>query len=72
MSGSIGDHTGADFLGEIKGIMDEYQDYNIKVWCFDTKVYNEQDFSPAGGDELNRIRNYGRRRHRVYVQLGHI
>ena len=52
MSGSIGDQQGADFLGEIKGIMDEYQDYNIKVWCFDTKVYNEQDFSPAGGDDL--------------------
>jgi predicted metal-dependent peptidase len=45
MSGSIGDIQAADFLGEIKGIMDEYQDYNIKLWCFDTKVYNEQDFS---------------------------
>ena len=52
MSGSISDQTGADFLGEINGIMDEYQDYTIKVWCFDTKVYNEQDFSPSGGDEL--------------------
>ena len=52
MSGSISDQTGADFLGEINGIMDEYQDYAIKVWCFDTKVYNEQDFSPSGGDEL--------------------
>ena len=27
--------------------MDEYQEYNIKIWCFDTKVYNEQDFSAA-------------------------
>ena len=53
MSGSIGAEQGADFLGEIKGIMDEYQDYRVKVWCFDTKVYNEQDFTADGGDDLS-------------------
>jgi len=53
MSGSIGNEQGADFLGEIKGIMDEYKDYNIKVWCFDTAVYNEQDFSADGGEDLS-------------------
>ena len=53
MSGSIGTEQGADFLGEIKGIMDEYQDYRVKVWCFDTKVYNEQDFTADGGDDLS-------------------
>jgi len=52
MSGSIGNDQAADFLGEIKGIMDEYQDYKIKLWCFDTKVYNEQDFSADGGESL--------------------
>ena len=52
MSGSIGNDQAADFLGEIKGIMDEYKDYKIKVWCFDTKVYNEQDFSADGGESL--------------------
>ena len=52
MSGSIGNDQAADFLGEIKGIMDEYKDYKIKVWCFDTKVYNEQDFSADGGEML--------------------
>jgi predicted metal-dependent peptidase len=52
MSGSIGDEQARDFLSEIKGIMDEYQDYNIKLWCFDTKVYNEQDFSADGGEDL--------------------
>jgi len=52
MSGSIGDAQAKDFLGEIKGIMDEYKDYNIKLWCFDTTVYNEQDFSADGGDDL--------------------
>lgn len=52
MSGSIGESQARDFLSEIKGIMDEYQDYHIKVWCFDTAVYNEEDFSADGGEEL--------------------
>jgi predicted metal-dependent peptidase len=52
MSGSIGNAQAQDFLGEIKGIMEQYKDYNIKVWCFDTKVYNEQDFTADGGEDL--------------------
>ena len=52
MSGSISNKQGEDFLGEVKGIMEEYQDYNIKVWCFDTNVYNEQDFSSDNGEDL--------------------
>jgi predicted metal-dependent peptidase len=52
MSGSIGQEQAADFLGEIKGIMDEYQDYYIKLWCFDTGVYGEEDFSADNGKEL--------------------
>ena len=52
MSGSIGDHQAKDFLGEIKGIMEEYKDYNIKLWTFDTALYNEQDFSADGGEDL--------------------
>lgn len=52
MSGSIGDDQAKDFLSEIKGIMDEYQGYNIKLWCFDTQVYNDQDFSADGGEDL--------------------
>jgi predicted metal-dependent peptidase len=52
MSGSIGEDQARDFLSEIKGIMDEYQDYRITVWCFDTKVYNEQEFTADGGDDL--------------------
>src|SRR6056300_461205 len=52
MSGSIGDDQAKDFLSEVKGIMDEYKDYKIKLWCFDTKVYNEQDFSADAGESL--------------------
>jgi predicted metal-dependent peptidase len=52
MSGSIGNSQAADFLGEIQGIMEEFKDYKIKLWCFDTKVYNEQDFSADNGENL--------------------
>jgi len=53
MSGSIGDEQAKDFLSEIKGIMQEYQDFKIKVWCFDTRVYNEADFDGYNIDEFD-------------------
>ncbi len=52
MSGSIGNKQAEIFLSEVQGIMQEYQDYKIKLWCFDTKVYNEQDFTADNGQEL--------------------
>jgi len=59
MSGSIGDAQAKDFLSEIKGIMDEYKDYKITVWCFDTAVYNEQTFTADGGETLTDYEIYG-------------
>ena len=52
MSGSIGDEQAKDFLTEIKGIMEEYKDFKIKVWCFDTSVYNEADFDGYNMDDF--------------------
>lgn len=59
MSGSISNEQGSDFLGEIKGIMDEFKDYSIKVWCFDTKVYNEDDFSADNGKDISEYQVVG-------------
>jgi predicted metal-dependent peptidase len=53
MSGSIGDEQAKDFMSEIKGIMQEYQDFKIKVWCFDTSIYNEADFDGYNIDEFD-------------------
>lgn len=53
MSGSITDKQAAIFLGEIKGIMQSYRDFKIKVWTFDTKVYGEQDFDGYTADEID-------------------
>ena len=40
MSGSITDEMGIDFLSEVHGIMSQYNDYTIRLWCFDTAIYN--------------------------------
>lgn len=53
MSGSIGDEQARDFIGEIKGIMQEFKDFNMKLWCFDTRVYNEADFNGYTCDEFD-------------------
>jgi len=52
MSGSISDEQARVFLSEIKGIMDQYEDYRIKLWCFDTEVYNEDEFSADDGRDI--------------------
>ena len=30
--------------------MEEYKDYKIKLWCFDTQVYNEADYDGYNDD----------------------
>jgi predicted metal-dependent peptidase len=52
MSGSISDAQAKDFLSEVKGIMDEYKDFKIKLWCFDTDVYNYAEFTGDTSDEI--------------------
>jgi predicted metal-dependent peptidase len=52
MSGSIGQEDATVFLSEVKGIMDQYQDYAIDLWCFDTAIYNHQRITHDNGDDL--------------------
>ena len=52
MSGSISDEMALEFLTEIKGIIDAYADYEVRVWCFDCDIYNDKKFDPTNGDEL--------------------
>jgi predicted metal-dependent peptidase len=52
MSGSIGLDDATVFLTEVKGIMDQYEDYNVKIWCFDTEVYNYAEFAADHGDGI--------------------
>jgi predicted metal-dependent peptidase len=55
MSGSISDSQAKDFISEVKGIMDEYVDFNLDLWCFDTDVYNYVRFT---GDTASDILEY--------------
>jgi hypothetical protein len=32
--------------------MTQYNDYEIKIWCFDTQVSGEKDFTPDNVDEV--------------------
>ena len=52
MSGSIGVEDATVFLSEVKGIMDQYQDYAIDIWCFDTEIYNHARITHDNGDDL--------------------
>lgn len=52
MSGSISDKMAMDFLSEVKGIMDEYKDFKLDLWCFDTEVYGYQRFTGDTADEI--------------------
>ena len=51
-SGSIGQEQLNNFFGEINGIMQSYDDYKVKIWCFDTSVHNPQDYDTSTGDDL--------------------
>lgn len=55
MSGSISDEQAKDMISEVKGIMDEYVDFKLQLWCFDTEVYNYASFT---GDTADEILNY--------------
>ena len=33
--------------------MEQFQDFDLEVWCFDTKVYNYQKFTPENLDEID-------------------
>ena len=52
MSGSISDKQALDFLSEVKGIMDEYKDFKLDLWCFDTEIYNYAQFTGDSADDI--------------------
>ena len=53
MSGSISDAMGRDMLSEVKGIMEQFQDFRIQLWCFDTQVYSYAVFDPSNIDDID-------------------
>lgn len=46
MSGSISQEDAKILLSEISGIMQQYNDYEINVWSYDTATYNHTKITP--------------------------
>jgi len=70
-SGSIAESMLRDFLGEVKGIMEEFEQYRVHIFTFDTDVYNpvtytsenledieDYDVQGYGGTDFTAIFNY--------------
>ena len=52
MSGSISDSQARDFLSEVKGITEDFNNYKIHIFSFDTEVYNPKDFTSENLDDI--------------------
>ena len=55
MSGSISNEMARDFLSEIKGIMDSFKEFNLRLWTFDTAVYNPVEIT---SDNIQEFETY--------------
>ena len=51
-SGSIWEDDIRAFLAEVRGIMDQFSDFKIVAWCFDTKTYDIHEYTPDNEDEI--------------------
>jgi len=52
MSGSISSTMIKEMLSEVKGIMEQFQDFRIQLWCFDTSIYAYKEFTQDNIDEF--------------------
>ena len=61
VSGSISSSMIEEFLGEISGIMQQFQDFKIRIWTFDTEVNipGYKEFDPYNADELTEYQIIG-------------
>lgn len=51
-SGSMTNKMLRDFLSEVKGIMETFDDFKLTLWTFDTRVYNPKVFTMNNIDEI--------------------
>jgi predicted metal-dependent peptidase len=52
VSGSISMEDSTAFLSEVQGIMDQFESYKIRVWCFDTEVSGYDEFNHDDGKSI--------------------
>jgi predicted metal-dependent peptidase len=51
-SGSISEEDSRAFLSEVKGIMEQFQEYKVTIWCFDTEIYNVKTYTSDNIDDI--------------------
>lgn len=59
MSGSISNRQAAEFLTEIASMMNMFDGYRVHVFCFDTDIYNPQDFTSENLDDISQYEPAG-------------
>jgi predicted metal-dependent peptidase len=52
-SGSMSEGMLRDILSEVKGIMQSFDDFKLRVWSFDTDVYGMETFTPDNIDDID-------------------
>ena len=52
MSGSIGEADATVFLSEVKGVLDQFEDFKVNLWCFDTEIYNHKEITHDNSEDL--------------------
>jgi len=52
MSGSITNEQGMEFISEIHGMMQQFAQYKLRIWTFDTEVYGYDEFTSDDGREI--------------------
>ena len=52
-SGSMGEDMLRDLLSETKGIMQQFMDFELDIWCFDTAVYGHEKFTPDNLEDID-------------------
>ena len=59
-SGSISEKQLKEFVSEVAGIMCSYDDYKVRLWCFDTRTYAHEihDYVAPGGGGTDFMSNW--------------
>ena len=58
-SGSITSDEVKAFLSEVKGIMNQFNDFSVTVWCFDTSTHNVAKFDPYTIEQIHNYEPHG-------------
>ena len=59
MSGSITNKQGMHFITEVHGMMQQFSQYKLRIWTFDTEVYGYDEFTSDDGRDITEFELLG-------------